>query len=91
MLTGIGDRRTLQWYTTAELVIYGLVLNHSVVLIDNYLSRLSEVENPHVLQLGVDTFYYGITAGLQSDLLQPTLALIAQPRSADGRNSQRAS
>ena len=70
------------------MVIYGPALNHRTVLVDSDLLRLSEVGNLYVFQLGVVTFPYGFAAGQQSDVLQPTLALITQLRSADGRNFQ---
>ena len=69
-------------------MIYGPALNHRTVLADDDFLRLSEVGNLYVFQRGVEPLHYGCAAGRQNDVMLPTLALITQPGSADGRNLQ---
>src|SRR5208282_476878 len=61
-----------------------------VVFVDGDLLGLSEIRQLHVLQLDAQIFRDRLAAGQSRDVLQHCLAPIAEARSLDGRDLQRA-
>src|SRR5579862_8969724 len=61
-----------------------------VVLVDGDLLGLAEVGDLNVLELDAEIFGDGLAAGQDRDILQHRLATIAEARSLDGRDLQRA-
>ena len=61
-----------------------------VVLVDGDLLGLAEIADLHVLELDAEIFGDGLAAGEGGDVLQHGFAAIAEARSLDGRDLQRA-
>src|SRR6267378_3140101 len=61
-----------------------------VVLVDGDLLDLAEIADLHVLQLDAEIFRDGLATREDRDILQHGLAPIAEARSLDGRDLQRA-
>ena len=61
-----------------------------VVLVDGDLLGLAEVADLNVLELDAEIFGDGLAAGQDGDVLQHGLAAVAEARSLDGRDLQRA-
>src|SRR5208337_1537694 len=64
--------------------------NCRVVFVDGDFLGLSEIGQGHVLQLDPQIFRDGLAAGQSCDVLQHGLAAVAEARSLDGRDLQRA-
>src|ERR1700689_1646415 len=64
--------------------------NGGVVFVDGDLLGLAEIADLHVLELNAQVFRDGLAASDGCDILQHRLATIAEARSLDGRDLQRA-
>src|SRR5579862_8752870 len=74
-----------------DLGVLALAFNHRrVVLVDGDLLGLAEVADLDVLELNAEIFRDGLAAGQDCDILQHRLAAIAEARSLNGRDLQRA-
>src|SRR6266852_976385 len=77
----------------AALHVAGLAFTFDeggVVLVDGNFLGLAEIADLNVLQLNAQIFGDGLAAGESCDVLQYSLAAIAEARSLDGRDLQRA-
>src|ERR1019366_3535210 len=88
---GLVDLAANFLYAAFDVGVLALALdNGRVVLVDGDLLGLAEVAHLHVLQLDAKIFGDGLAAGQDCDVLQHGFAAIAEARSLDGRNLQRA-
>src|SRR5262249_11279337 len=89
--SGLVDLATNFLHTAFDLGMLAFALDDGgVVLVDGDLLGLAEVRHLNVLELDAEIFGDGLAAGEDGDILQHGFAAIAEARSLDGRDLQRA-
>src|ERR1035438_4526251 len=88
---GLFDLSTNFFYAALHLTGLAFAFDDGgVVLVDGDFLGLAEIGDLNVLQLNAEILGDGFAAGQSGDVLQHGLAAIAEARSLDGRDLQRA-
>src|SRR5580704_14391802 len=87
---GLVDLAANFFYAAFDFSVLAFAFDHrGVVFVDGDLFGLAEVADLNVLELNAEIFSDGLAAGEDSDILQHSLAAIAEAGSLDGRDLQR--
>src|SRR5271166_2175518 len=87
---GLVDLAANFFYAAFDLAVLAFAFDERcVVLVDGDLLGLAEIADLHVLELDAEIFRDGLAAGEDRDILQHSLAAIAEAGSLDGSDLQR--